>query len=127
MAEQFLLFVYGLLMRERAGSRSLGLATRVRCLGPERVSGRLYHLGDYPGLVTAQRGLVHGQLVAFRDHSLFEKLDAYELFDPDDTEGSEYRRVEVDLLGSGRRAWAYEYNRPVRNRPIVRSGRWTGR
>ncbi|MBN8830308.1 MAG: gamma-glutamylcyclotransferase [Sphingomonadales bacterium] len=110
-----------------SGFRALGLETRVRRLGPERVAGRLYHLGDYPGLITGRHGLVQGEIFSFRDPRLIEELDAYELFDADDPRRSEYRRIEVDLLGSGKRAWTYEYNRSVKSRPIIATGNWRTR
>ncbi|MBT2185574.1 gamma-glutamylcyclotransferase [Sphingobium sp. H33] len=114
-------------MRGGSGYRALGLETRVHRHGQERVTGRLYHLGDYPGLVTGPHGLVHGELVSFEDPGLIEELDAYELYDPENPTGSEYRRIEVDLLMSGRRGLAYEYNRTVTNKPIIATGNWRTR
>jgi gamma-glutamylcyclotransferase (GGCT)/AIG2-like uncharacterized protein YtfP len=124
MNDPTLLFVYGLLMSDEMGFQSLGLETRVRVLGPERISGRLHHLGDYPGLVIGKHGIVHGELFAFSDPGVLEDIDAYELYDPENATGSEYHRIEVDLLGSGKRAYAYEYNRPIQNRPIIATGNW---
>jgi gamma-glutamylcyclotransferase (GGCT)/AIG2-like uncharacterized protein YtfP len=127
MNDPILLFVYGLLMFGGSGFRALGLETKVRRLGPERLSGRLYHLGHYPGLIIGRHGLVHGELFSFSDPALLDALDAYELADPDNPTRSEYRRIEVDLLVSGRRAWTYEYNRSVKNRPIIATGNWRAR
>lgn len=127
MNDPILFFVYGLLMTGGTGYRALGLETRVRRLGRERIAGRLYHLGDYPGLVTGRHGLVHGELFAIGDPRLVEELDAYELYDPDNPARSEYRRVEVDLLVSGRRAWTYEYNRSVKGKPVIATGNWRTR
>lgn len=118
------LFVYGLLMTGGAGFRSLNLADRVRSLGPARIAGRLHHLGDYPGWIPDERGVVHGELLAFEDKALIGELDAYEGYDPANPAASEYRRVAVRLLGSDALAWAYEYNRPVTDTPIIATGDW---
>jgi gamma-glutamylcyclotransferase (GGCT)/AIG2-like uncharacterized protein YtfP len=127
MNDDYLFFVYGLLMSGGPGFLALGLQSRVRRLGPARVYGRLHHLGDYPGLVIGGRGIVHGELLAFSDPHLVDELDAYELFDPENHAGSEYLRVEVDLLGADSPAWTYEYNRPVKDRPIIATGNWRTR
>ena len=127
MNDPYYVFVYGLLMSGGSGYRALGLETRVRPRGPERVQGRLHHLGHYPGLIIGPHGLVQGELISFADPRLIEELDAYELYDAGNPTGSEYRRIEVDLLISGARAWAYEYNRPVTNKPIIATGNWRTR
>jgi gamma-glutamylcyclotransferase (GGCT)/AIG2-like uncharacterized protein YtfP len=124
MNEPVLLFVYGQLRRGHLGWRRLRLASRVEWLGKARIHGRLYHLGDYPALIVGRRGIVHGELLAFRDAALWRALDRYERFDPERLITSEYRRVEVDLLKSGRRAWAYAYNRPIGDRRIIADGTW---
>lgn len=124
MNERNLLFVYGLLRHEYLGHRSLRLNRRTQYLGRARAHGRLYHLGDYPGAIFGKRGIIHGDLVAFDDAALWHELDAYELCDPDRPRASEYRRVEIDLLDSDRRVWSYEYNRPIKDRPIIASGHW---
>jgi gamma-glutamylcyclotransferase (GGCT)/AIG2-like uncharacterized protein YtfP len=127
MNDAILVFVYGLLMSGGTGFRALGLEARVRRLGPERITGRLYHLGHYPGLLTGRQGLVHGELLAFDDARLIDELDAYELYDPENPARSEYLRIEVDLLISGKRAWAYEYNRSLKNKPVIATGNWRTR
>jgi len=123
MNERFHLFVYGQLRRGGIGYRRLGLARRTRWMGRAIVRGRLHDLGAYPGLILGGRGTVHGELLAFDDPSLWALLDAYEDCDPERPALSEYRRVEVGLIGGGR-AWAYEYVRPVRQKPVVASGIW---
>ena len=106
------------------GFNSLGLETQVRTLGPARIAGRLYHLGDYPAVVPGGTGVVHGMLLGFTGQALLDKLDAYELYDPENPGRSEYCRVRVDLLDSGQSVWTYAYNRPVTNRPVIAAGSW---
>lgn len=58
-----LLFVYGTLRIGGSNDiRRFGACSRL--LGPARVRGRLYDLGDYPGLVLGGSGWVSGELHA---------------------------------------------------------------
>jgi gamma-glutamylcyclotransferase (GGCT)/AIG2-like uncharacterized protein YtfP len=127
MSEPFLLFVYGQLRSGGIGHRRLSLRSKTASLGKARVTGRLYDLGDYPGLILSARGIVHGELLAFTDRGLWRALDAYELCDPDRPSISDYARIEIDLLGSGLRAWTYVYRLPVKSHRVIASGRWTKR
>jgi gamma-glutamylcyclotransferase (GGCT)/AIG2-like uncharacterized protein YtfP len=127
MSEPFLLFVYGQLCSGGIGHRRLSLQSRTRSLGKACITGTLYDFGDYPGLSIAPRGIVHGELLAFTDPKLWRILDAYELCDSERPSVSEYQRIEIDLLGTGLRAWTYVYHRPVRNRRVIASGRWPKR
>lgn len=127
MNEPVLLFVYGQLRSGGPGFRALGLRSRVRSLGRARVAGCLRDLGACPGLMTGQRGLVHGELLAFSDTRLFAALDRYEQYDPARPHRSDYLRVKGQLLGSGEQVWAYVYNRPVRNKPMIARGDWHAR
>ncbi|MBO9670185.1 MAG: gamma-glutamylcyclotransferase [Sphingobium sp.] len=125
MPEPFRLFVYGHLRRGQSGCRLLELEQRTEWLGEAQVRGRLYDLGDYPGLVLGSNDIVQGELIAFDDPALWTALDAYEDCDPDDPDTSEYRRIEIDLPG-GDRAWTYVYNRPVESLDPIASGAWQG-
>lgn len=124
MSDRQLLFVYGLLRPEQVGFRSLGLSGKVEIVGKGRVQGRLYHLGDYPGMLLGTSGIVHGEVLAVDDPVVMADIDAYELCVPERPRVSEYRRVEADLLDTGERVWVYEYNRPVKGRPVIASGNW---
>ncbi len=124
MSERFVLFVYGQLRRGEIGYERLGLAGRTAWLGPARVKGVLYDLGAYPGLVLGGDRLVHGELLGFDDPALWAALDEYEEYDPDNSEISEYRRIEVDLLDLTARAWTYVYARSAAGRPLLASGDW---
>jgi gamma-glutamylcyclotransferase (GGCT)/AIG2-like uncharacterized protein YtfP len=127
MSECRLLFVYGLLRPGRSGFHALGLARKCDIIGRDRIHGRLYHLGHYPGLRIGKRGIVHGDVIALRDAETLAEIDAYELYVPGRPRISEYLRVPVDLIERNERVWTYEYNRPVKGKPVIASGNWWSR
>lgn len=124
MRERFALFVYGHLRFGQVGHERLGLAQCTQWLGEARIHGRLYDLGDYPGLILGGDDIVHGDLIGFDDATLWALLDAYEECDPGAPEISEYRRLEADLHDEGGRAWVYVYNRSVEGLIPIASGIW---
>lgn len=124
MNEGYRLFVYGQLRRGQIGHQRLGLEARTCWLGEARLHGRLYDLGDYPGLILGGSDIVHGELVGFDDPALWPLLDEYEDYNPAQPACSEYIREEVRLLGGMDHAWAYIYGRSVEGRPLMPSGVW---
>jgi len=125
MRERFRLFVYGHLRRGQIGYDRLGLERRAAWLGEARIHGRLYDIGAYPGLILGSADVVHGEVIGFDDTALWDPIDAYEECDSSQPETSEYRRVEVDLLGEDARAWVYVFNRPVEDLTLIASGVWS--
>jgi gamma-glutamylcyclotransferase (GGCT)/AIG2-like uncharacterized protein YtfP len=97
-----LVFVYGTL---RSGS-ARGMLSRFptsKFISDAKVSGRLYDLGPYPGLVVNQsRSLVVGELYEVDDETLNE-LDAFEI-------SSNYRRkqIKISLVSGETICWTYE-------------------
>lgn len=94
------------------------LAPGATLLGPGRVSGRLLHLGRYPGLVTG-RGRVAGELYRLDDPELLAILDR--------EEGYNFvrRRAIVTLAGGRRaRAWIYRYRGRVERARVIAEGDW---
>lgn len=75
--------------------------------------GLLFDMGQYPMLVEADRGEVHGRLIHVKPETyttLLRYLDRLEGFDPDRPEKSIYRRVlKKIVIGNGQEveAWIY--------------------
>jgi len=113
MSEAFRLFVYGQLRRGQIGHERLGLEQRTKWLGPAGVQGRLYDFGDYPGLILGGSNIVYGELLGFDDPALWIVLDAYEEFDTENPDLSEFRRGVVKILGHGITACVYVYNQTL--------------
>lgn len=116
-------FVYGLLRPGCTGFAELNLHERMIVVGPDAVAGRLYDLGDYPGLVPGGDAIVRGELLLPLDPDVLAALDRYEEYDPADPEGSEYVRVTVTTLG-GQDAWVYAYRPGVAGRAVIPGGEW---
>ena len=98
MAEKCLLFTYGLLMPGRSPPKSCSEHW------PDRVKGRLYDLGQFPGATGLGQGdgWVEGATLEL-DADELPTLDEFE-----DTDSGEFRRVLV-TTEAGYIAWAYEY------------------
>lgn len=125
------LFVYGTLMRGECRHGVLH-AHGVESVEPAEVTGKLYDLGDYPGMILGPgRGTVHGELVRLRhlDRALVE-LDGVEGFKGFGAGGSWFRRTVVRTRtadGSAHWAWAYVYDQPLGAAKRITSGDWRRR
>ena len=117
------LFVYGTLKRTPPGKRHR-LLKDARFVNVASMSGSLYDLGRYPGVVRdpKDRGRVFGEVYEIPDeeaHRALQALDKYE--------GSEFvrRRAYVTLRdGKRRSAWAYVLRKRPRSARTVDSGRY---
>ncbi len=122
MPERFLLFVYGTLKRGCANHRHL--ADQIFVGAARTLAGhRLYHLGEYPGLVPApdDRTGVSGEVWSVTPAAL-ARLDAFEGV----PEGL-YRREPVPLQPpfADQRVETYLYNLGIEGRREIVNGVWT--
>lgn len=76
------------------------------------VSGRLYRVHWYPGLVLDGAGdEIHGEVYEV-DADRLAKLDVFEGLSAGEIEGSEYRRVKAEMVlqdSSVTEAWVWEW------------------
>ena len=115
------LFVYGTLRAAAGHAMHRVLAGNARFDGTATVSGELYDLGAYIGMVTHKdtAQVVNGDLYEIHVDALqetFRLLDDYEGLGDNDPPPHEYRRELVPVaLARGQRllAWAYVLNRPL--------------
>lgn len=114
-----LVFVYGTLRRGGAGAMS-GRFPAAKFIAETQVSGSLYDLGDYPGLVLDESNLlVVGEVYEVDDETLKE-LDEFEA-------SSHYRRKQVEVSLDRRRTvcWTYEPDPEFHSpRKLIASGDW---
>lgn len=123
------LFVYGSLLSPLGHPAHGILDQQAEFLGSARITGRLYDLGAYPGLVImpGQGGRVWGEVYRLNQpRAVLPRLDAYEEGSAALRRSGEYRRKRVIarfVRGGGRvRVWVYVYQRPVRGRIRIQGG-----
>jgi len=122
------LFAYGTLMTGFS-RRPLLKGAVLEARG--RIRGTLYDFGEYPGVVLAGTGWVHGEL--YRVPEMARRLPAFdraEWCDSGDEAGSLFLRRRVAVLigdGSTREAWVYVLNdrgTPPDRTSRIESGDW---
>ena len=124
------LFAYGTLQPGLAPTEIARVAAKLQPVGEGFVRGVLYDLGGYPGAVADPDadGRIAGTVMELpEDESVLERLDAYEGYDPQAPEMSEYIREKqtVELKAGGTvGCWFYRYNREPRDSQRVKSGAW---
>jgi len=113
-----LLFAYGTLRKTHAAPEIAPVVKRLRRVGPARMAGRLFDLGEFPAAVPRngdRKSFVVGEVYELpADPGILSRLDAYEGFDPRRPAQSLFKRQRrIVTLASGRRVscWAYLYNR----------------
>ena len=131
---------YGTLTRAFDVQRRLGLDSELRFVSACSIPGRLYDLGDYPGLVAA-RGVVRGEVFELLGERTLERLDDFEDYDPAEPRASEYIRRLARLvapdqpLRSAGRHWYRPdrarhrhrgHGRLARHRPLRKELKTTG-
>jgi gamma-glutamylcyclotransferase (GGCT)/AIG2-like uncharacterized protein YtfP len=114
-----LVFVYGTLRRGSAGAMAIRFPNS-KFIAEAQVSGSLYDLGAYPGLLTNEsNSLVIGEVYEVDDETLNE-LDEFEA-------ASDYLRKQVEIsVGTHRRiGWTYEPSLESYSlRTLIKSGDW---
>jgi gamma-glutamylcyclotransferase (GGCT)/AIG2-like uncharacterized protein YtfP len=122
------LFVYGTLRKDNRNSMSQLLAGKARLLGRARMQGRLFDLGEYPGLVLSRDpdSWVYGEVYALDNpDETLACLDDYEGCGPNDSVPHEFERIRNDvILESGERdiVWVYVYRGSTAGKREILSG-----
>lgn len=122
-----LIFIYGSLLPKVPRSR-FQLLGPVSAVGPGRLHGRLYSLGDYPGAVASNHpdDLVRGEVYRLEVPSeALVRLDRYEGFVPASPEGCEFVRTTARIVmdrGDDLTAWVYLYNLSLDGLPRIDGG-----
>lgn len=114
-----LVFVYGTLRRGCARAMSVRFPDS-RFIADAEVSGSLYDLGAYPGLILDESNSVVIGEVYEVDDELLNELDDFEA-------SSNYRRKQVEIsLGAHRKVcWVYEPDPEFYSlRTLITSGDW---
>ncbi|GAA6155999.1 MAG: gamma-glutamylcyclotransferase family protein [Alphaproteobacteria bacterium] len=123
-----LLFVYGTLREDSQHKMARLLSSAASVVGPAFVLGRLFDIGEYPGMILDGSGhhLTHGQIfkLANADETLAH-LDVYEEASSEFPEPRQYVRKKVTARqenGNQIEVWVYVYNWPVEGKTLIQSG-----
>jgi gamma-glutamylcyclotransferase (GGCT)/AIG2-like uncharacterized protein YtfP len=104
-----LVFVYGTL--RRGGSNHFRMAG-AEFIAAGTITGRMYRINWYPGLVLDVAGdEIHGEVYSAAPE-LLAALDLFEGISAGEMDGSEYRRVQITVVGQDSRlltAWVWEW------------------
>jgi gamma-glutamylcyclotransferase (GGCT)/AIG2-like uncharacterized protein YtfP len=128
------LFVYGTLRKEARNSMFHLMTSQALLIGPARVRGNLYDLGEYPGLVLVsdrtRTSWVYGDLYELKDVArMLAVLDDYEGWGPDHPCPGEFERILCTVLteaGRQSKAWAYAYRGSTSDKRLIVSGDYLG-
>ena len=125
----FQLFVYGSL---RSGFRSPAyeyISRYFNLLGPAKVRGQLFDMGEYPAAVPANDDYyIVGELYQIKNEKEFSwaicQLDDYEGVLVESHEKPLYRREVSDVVvgDSQLPSWIYWFNGDVTGKPVIESG-----
>jgi gamma-glutamylcyclotransferase (GGCT)/AIG2-like uncharacterized protein YtfP len=122
------LFVYGTLLPGRAPAEIAPTVDRLTTVGDGFVRGRLYDLGEYPGVVLDTRGeKIPGKIFRLPEEpEVLKRLDEYEECDATQPEGSLFLRKECPVTRrNGNKkliCWVYVYNPHAGAGPATTSG-----
>jgi gamma-glutamylcyclotransferase (GGCT)/AIG2-like uncharacterized protein YtfP len=120
-----LLFVYGTLRRGASADLSRSSSSfDVTFVDTDRINGKLYNIGWYPGIKDVRGGAfnsilstVTGDVFLIRDDTVRDVLDAYEGYP------HLYDRCQVETE-DGRMVWVYTYNGQPPGESFLPTGDW---
>ena len=121
------IFLYGTLLPDHAPAQIAPAVARLRSVGRGQVQGWLYDLGSYPGAVLRKAGPpIYGEVFELPDDpEILRRMDAYEEFDPERRQSTEFVRQQCPVaMQDGRkiRCWVYVYNRDPGAAPRIVGG-----
>lgn len=122
------LFVYGTLRRDVKHEMWNFLSQNAKYFGSACYHGKLYDLGEYPGVVPSNKAtdVVHGEVyVLNKSAKVLKALDEYEECGQNDFKPAEFRRETVTVFMADWKeitAWIYLYNHPIKHKKKISSG-----
>lgn len=121
---QFIAF-YGTLMQDQHIAIRKHLDGKLELKGKCLIPGNIYDMGRYPALKLDNKSKsVDGELYEINDPEPLALLDEYEAHDNVDPDLPGFTRRLIQLESPSHLAWVYEYDGPVKDEQLVRSGSW---
>jgi len=118
------LFVYGTLMDED-NKYGIYLHDNSRFYANGWLSGRLYHLGEYPGAILVGHDHIDGIILQMDNpREALGLIDIYEGFGEQEQQPNEFIRIltQAETDRGFVNCWVYVYNLPYDNFPRIESG-----
>lgn len=124
-----MLFVYGTLLLNIESAIAIFLKKNSRFVGEGYLSGQLFDLGHYPGVVfqkEAGSGVYGHIFELIQPDTTLSILDEYEAVGEQFDQYKEYVRekVPINLSGEEVSCWTYLYALPTDNLPLIVSGNY---
>ncbi len=124
------IFVYGTLMHGELRHPTL-MDSSIGEGQPASARGTILDLGDYPGMIAGDEGVIHGEVYQIDQvYPTLQTLDTIEGFYGYDSNHSLFTRtiVQIDTEYGPEWAWTYVYNKEAgMEYQTVRSGNWRDR
>jgi gamma-glutamylcyclotransferase (GGCT)/AIG2-like uncharacterized protein YtfP len=118
-----LFFVYGTL-RQGDDNDITRLSPAPRFMGQASISGKMFHLGGYPGVTLGGDSVVVGEVYAVSP-ALEAKLDAIEAEYPAQPDEYVKRDIAVVIQGQTLSCCVYEISPAyTQGKPVIASGDW---
>jgi len=126
MTDQYL-FVYGTLLKGADNMMSSYLKSKSTFYQDGRMPGSLYKVDFYPGAVQEYESgrMILGELYQLHEpEKVFEVLDTYEGYDPQQPEQSLFVRQQAEVYAGDQplTSWVYVYNLPTDELLLIESG-----
>jgi gamma-glutamylcyclotransferase (GGCT)/AIG2-like uncharacterized protein YtfP len=118
-----ILAVYGTL---RDGGGANGLMRGCKYLGKDKVKGKIYSFGQWPGLIKGDEGEVVVDLYEIPPELplLLSNIDRYEGYFPEQPDQSLFEREKVLTLNCKEVVWVYKYRFDCNTMPLISNGDW---
>ncbi|MBK0379030.1 gamma-glutamylcyclotransferase family protein [Mucilaginibacter segetis] len=120
------LFVYGTLLQQH-NKFTLYLNMHCSFYNKGQIKGRLYDIGEYPGLIVDNNaGYVYGNIYKIGNPEILRELDIYEGNGPEEEQPNLYIRQKhlIETDNDTVKAWLYHYNLPIENLKQITSGNY---
>ena len=120
------LFVYGTLVRNSKHNSEFML-DKMEYVGTGKIHGKMYDLGEYPGVIENNEKYVYGEIYRAHDLKILSAIDEYEGVDHIEPQKGLYiRKITNAILDHGKeiQVFAYFYNKSIKNAKEIPSGKW---
>ena len=120
------LFVYGTLTRTNEPNFEL-ILNKLKYIGSGKILGKMYDLGEYPGVIENNEKYVYGEIYQIHDLKMLSAIDEYEEVDHIEPQKGLYiRKITNAILDQGKemQVFVYFYNKSIKNTKEIPSGKW---